>query len=53
VCIEGVDGSTEERGFLTDGDTVVFTGWCERPGLARIGFGECRGTVVAASASPP
>jgi len=31
-----------------DGDAVVFTGWCERPGFARIGFGECRGTVLPA-----
>jgi fumarylacetoacetase len=52
VRIEGVDGRIEERGFLADGDTIVFTGWCERPGLARIGFGECRGTVAAAT-SPP
>jgi len=37
----------EERRFLEDGDTVVFRAWCERPGAARIGFGECRGTVAA------
>ncbi|SFV05560.1 fumarylacetoacetase [Pseudoduganella namucuonensis] len=38
----------ERRAFLEDGDTVVMRGWCERPGFARIGFGECRGTLLAA-----
>ncbi len=37
----------EERRFLEDGDEVVLRGHCEREGFARIGFGECRGTVVA------
>jgi fumarylacetoacetase len=41
------DGS--ERSFLRDGDTVVLRGWCERPGLPRIGVGECTGTIVPAS----
>jgi fumarylacetoacetase len=45
---EGGDGRTEERGFLADGDAVVFSGWCEAPGRVRIGFGECRGTVLPA-----
>jgi len=40
--------SGEERTFLADGDRVVFRGWCERPGAARIGFGECAGTVLPA-----
>jgi fumarylacetoacetase len=52
VRIDGGDGRAEERAFLADGDTIVFTGWCEGLGLARIGFGECRGTVAAAT-SPP
>lgn len=39
----------ERRAFLEDGDEVVMTGWCERPGAARIGLGECRGTVVPAT----
>jgi fumarylacetoacetase len=43
-------GQTEERGFLADGDSVVFSGWCERPGQARIGFGRCEGTVLPALA---
>jgi len=38
----------ETRAFLEDGDEVVMTGWCEAPGRARIGFGECRGVVVGA-----
>jgi len=38
----------EQRAFLEDGDTVVMRGWCERAGHARIGFGECRGTVLPA-----
>ncbi len=40
--------SGETRSFLEDGDAVVMTGWCERPGFARIGFGENRGQVIAA-----
>ncbi len=38
----------ETRGFLEDGDEVTLRGWCERPGFARIGLGECRGRVVGA-----
>jgi len=38
----------EERKFLEDGDEVIMRGWCEREGLPRIGFGECRGTVQPA-----
>jgi fumarylacetoacetase len=38
--------SGESRRFLEDGDEVVMTAWCERPGFARIGFGECRGRVA-------
>jgi fumarylacetoacetase len=38
------DGS--QRRYLEDGDTVVLRGACEREGFARVGFGECRGTVV-------
>lgn len=36
----------ETRAFLADGDEVILRGWCEAPGRARIGFGECRGAVV-------
>lgn len=38
----------ETRKFLEDGDTVILRGYCERDGAARIGFGECRGTVLPA-----
>lgn len=38
----------ESRAFLEDGDSVVLRGWCEKPGAARIGFGECKGTVLPA-----
>ncbi|HEV8657664.1 MAG TPA: fumarylacetoacetase [Thermoanaerobaculia bacterium] len=38
----------EERRFLEDGDEVIMRGWCEREGLPRIGFGECRGIVLSA-----
>jgi fumarylacetoacetase len=46
--LAGPDGSVEERSFLADGDAVIFRGHCEAPGRARIGFGECRGTVLPA-----
>ena len=39
----------EERRFLEDGDEVRISGSCARPGAVRIGFGECRGTVLAAT----
>jgi fumarylacetoacetase len=40
----------EARTYLQDGDAIVLRGWCERPGATRIGFGECRGTVLPAKA---
>jgi fumarylacetoacetase len=40
--------SGESRTFLEDGDEVIITGFCERPGAVRIGFGECRGLIGAA-----
>jgi fumarylacetoacetase len=40
----------ESRIFLEDGDAIVLRGWCEKPGAARIGFGECRGTILPARA---
>lgn len=39
----------EKRRFLKDGDEVVMTASCEREGFRRMGFGECRGTVVPAA----
>lgn len=38
----------QSRTYLEDGDAVVLRGWCEKPGAARIGFGECIGTVLPA-----
>jgi fumarylacetoacetase len=40
-----------ERAFLENGDTVIMRGWCG-DGVTgpRIGFGECRGTVLASGA---
>lgn len=40
------DGET--RRFLEDGDEVIFRGYCEREGRARVGFGECRGVLAPA-----
>ncbi len=37
------DGET--RTFLEDGDRVILRGWCEKPGHARVGFGEVSGTI--------
>lgn len=41
--------SGESRAFLEDGDEVVLSGWCERPGAVRIGLGECRGRLLPAT----
>jgi fumarylacetoacetase len=38
----------ERRTFLLDGDEIILKACAHRPGFASIGFGECRGTVVAA-----
>lgn len=46
----------ELRAWLQDGDTVTLRGYCQQPGFRRIGFGDCRGTVLAAKSgmtSPP
>jgi fumarylacetoacetase len=42
--------SGESRTFLEDGDTIILRGWCEKPGAARIGLGEVRGQICAATA---
>jgi fumarylacetoacetase len=39
----------ETRTFLEDGDEVIMRAVCERAGARRIGFGECRGVVLAAA----
>lgn len=36
----------ERRRYLEDGDAVILRGWCERPGYARIGFGEASARVL-------
>jgi fumarylacetoacetase len=41
--------SGEGRPFLEDGDQVSFRAFAQREGLPRIGFGECRGVVVASA----
>jgi fumarylacetoacetase len=42
----------EVRKFLQDGDQVTLRAYCEVPGLPRIGFGVCTGTVTAAACNP-
>ena len=39
----------ESRAFVADGDTIILTAFCQREGFRRIGFGECRATVAAAT----
>ena len=38
----------EKRTFLEDGDIVTLKGWCEGKGY-RIGFGECKGSILPLS----
>jgi len=38
----------ETRGFIEDGDEIIFRGHCERDGFTRIGFGECRAEILSA-----
>jgi fumarylacetoacetase len=38
----------EVRTFLEDGDRISLRGYCCKPGLPRIGFGDCTGTIVPA-----
>ena len=40
-------GSGETRTFLEDGDEAIFRARASRDGYVSIGFGECRGRVVA------
>jgi len=40
--------SGETRGFLEDGDTVTFRGYCEKPDTPRIGFGTLSATILPA-----
>ncbi|MEP6904908.1 MAG: fumarylacetoacetase [Gemmatimonadales bacterium] len=36
----------EVRKFLEDGDEVIMTGFLQAEGRPRLGFGECRGTIL-------
>ena len=38
----------EKRGFIEDGDEIIFRGYCDAAGAARIGFGECRAVILPA-----
>jgi fumarylacetoacetase len=37
----------EERKYIQDGDTIIFTGYCQGNGY-RVGFGECHGKLLPA-----
>ncbi len=41
--------SGETRGFIEDGDEIIFRGLAQREGYPRIGFGECRAIILPAS----
>jgi fumarylacetoacetase len=38
----------EQRGFIEDGDEIIFRGFCAKQGFARISFGECRAVILPA-----
>ena len=40
--------SGDKRGFIEDGDEIIFRGFCQKAGHARIGFGECRAVILPA-----
>ena len=44
-------GNGETRRYLEDDDVVVLQAHCRRPGAVPIGFGECRGRIVPATAA--
>lgn len=41
--------SGEKRTFLEDGDEIILRARCSRDGVGSIGFGECRGKIIAAN----
>jgi len=41
-------GEGETRTFLADGDRIILRASCEKPGYARIGFGEAAGLILPA-----
>jgi fumarylacetoacetase len=38
----------EQRGFIEDGDEIIFKGYCSKQDYPRIGFGECRAVMLPA-----
>jgi fumarylacetoacetase len=40
--------SGETRGFIEDGDEIIFRGFAQKQGYRRIGFGECRAVILPA-----
>jgi len=38
----------EQRGFIEDGDEIIFKGFCSKRGYPRVGFGECRAVMLPA-----
>jgi len=40
-----------QRAWVEDMDTITLTAWCEKDG-ERIGFGECRSTILPAITNP-
>jgi hypothetical protein len=49
MVADGPSGDTIHRTFLEDGDIVEFTSKVEsKNGLGNVGFGICRGEVLAA-----
>lgn len=42
---------SERRAWLQDGDEIIFTAFCERPGLERIQLGSCTGRILPAHAA--
>jgi fumarylacetoacetase len=41
--------SGETRGFIEDGDEIIFRGFARKAGYPRIGFGECRAVILPAT----
>jgi len=40
--------SGEKRGFIEDGDEIIFKGYCAKQDYPRVGFGECRAVMLPA-----
>jgi len=40
--------TAEKRGYIEDGDEIIFRGYCDKLGYPRIGLGECRAVVLPA-----